>query len=405
MSYGKNSYGSFKLNSTALQNIILALFFTLPTIGLSSGPAYAPIIFSISGIIFIYYFARHRTPPLLPPTSLIAVVTALTLLCWVGWWWSVDPQQTARTAKQFSLIALGAILCPPLAHGLGDKERRRLLAGLAVAVAVGAVLVGADMASGYKLTLLRMGWGDPGQFYKYNRGINYLMLIAWPLLAGMVALGWRRQAWAVAALVAVPVVLGLSGSARFGAVAGAAVLLLSLWLPRWTPRLLATVSIALPVLLPALLRGFAPWRPLVAPHIPNSGLHRLEIWDYMSLRILDRPLFGWGLGGAKHVPISPQELQGYVWADGVGIHPHNQWLEIWVELGAAGMALAGLFLWLMLKQAARLPDGVRPFAYAAYAAAMACSLVNYEISTDSWWAAIAATCFLFVVAKRATSSP
>jgi len=103
---------------------------------------------------------------------------------------------------------------------------------------------------------------------------------------------------------------------------------------------------------------------------------------------------------ATDLPIRPDELAGYLYTDARGIYPHNQWLELWVELGALGAALGLAFVLLLLARIRRLPQALRPFAYAAFASAMIVASVNYEVVTDSWWCALAASAVLFGMLDR-----
>jgi len=130
----------------------------------------------------------------------------------------------------------------------------------------------------------------------------------------------------------------------------------------------------------------------LAKVIKWSGIHRLEIWDYMSARILERPLTGWGLGVAKVVPIHADELATYLYADATGIYPHNQWIELWLETGLLGIVLA---LALVLLALWRIRGRWGAYGLAAVAAALTASLLNFEITTDSWWAALAAAAVLY----------
>jgi O-antigen ligase len=124
-------------------------------------------------------------------------------------------------------------------------------------------------------------------------------------------------------------------------------------------------------------------------------LRRLEIWDYVSARIIERPLFGWGIWTSKSLPITSDELSHYVREHGEGIYPHNQWLELWVETGAAGLLLALAFVLIVLWRVPRLPLAMQPFGYAAFSLVLMVSLTSFEITTDSWWAALAACALLF----------
>jgi O-antigen ligase len=251
------------------------------------------------------------------------------------------------------------------------------------------------MALGYPLQMLISTKPGVSAATKYNRGFDYLVLIAWPLLAHV---WWRRRWWAVCVLgltTAVILVVTLSLAARVAVAAGLVVLVLAWVLPRLVEIALACATVAYGLVLPLALRLIAARRDELAPLLKASGLHRLEIWDYMTARVLERPVLGWGLLSAKSLPIHPDELAHYVYVRPAGVYPHNQFLELWVELGVLGAVLGLIFAVLVLRRVRRLPPRMRPFAYAAFASAMAVASVDYEIVTDSWWCALAASALLF----------
>jgi hypothetical protein len=214
---------------------------------------------------------------------------------------------------------------------------------------------------------------------------------------------WRRW-WGRAFLLLFAVIaaeaIGVSLAGRVAVVVGLAVLLLAWALPRLLPACLAVGTGLFVAGLPWLLHDLAMRRATLAPFLKRSGVHRLEISDYMTARVFERPLLGWGLLSAKSVPIHPAELAQFLYVNPNGVYPHNQWLELWVELGGIGAAIGLTFAGLVLWRIRRLPVTIRPFAYATFAAAMAVACVNYEITTDSWWAALGASAALFVLLGR-----
>jgi O-antigen ligase len=111
---------------------------------------------------------------------------------------------------------------------------------------------------------------------------------------------------------------------------------------------------------------------------------------------------GWGFATAKLVPIRAAEMRGYVWVDPHGVYPHNQVLQLWLETGLLGAALGAVFVLLVLRRIARLPPRIYPFACAAFAAAFAVSASSFELTTDSWWAALALTAILLRLAETAS---
>jgi len=61
------------------------------------------------------------------------------------------------------------------------------------------------------------------------------------------------------------------------------------------------------------------------------------------------------------------------------------------------VAIAIVFTLLVLRRIRSMPPSQRPYAYAAFAAAMTISCINFELTTDSWWAALAACGALFAM--------
>ncbi len=367
----------------------LAMFLALPVIGLAAGPLYAALVFGPAGALALLAAARHHRLPAID-RGFGTLALAFAALASAGTLWSIVPAHTAGAAAQIALILTAALLV--LATPLPDPEACRALTRLLPwTLALGVALLCVDTTLGYPFQKLA---GLDGT--KYSRGLDYLVLIAWPLLAHFV--GERRWPMAamVAALMAVAVTVGVSTTGALALMVGAAVLIFAALARQAAgPALFALVA-ALVAALPFILRAFAESRRALEPLLKTSGFHRLEIWDYMSARILEQPLLGWGLLSAKSVPIRPEELAGYRWVSPGGIYPHNQWLELWLETGALGAALALAFLALVFwRIRRRLPAAIQPFAYAACGSALIISWLNFEITTDSWWAALAASALLF----------
>jgi O-antigen ligase len=373
--------------------------FALPTWGLISGSVYAPLGFGLAVVLVGAGMIRRRTLPTIDPT-LAALAALFAGLSWASVSWSVVPDQTVAGALQITVVLLGALLLaadgPLEGPGGGDLVIRAAAVGLVI----GPAVVALDIALGFPLmTLVHSRHSQISMDAHYNRGLCHLALIVWPILFGLWQLGYRR--WLLAAVVAVAaaLVLGSSLSARLALGAG-----LLVWLAAWrAPRAtalglaggLSALVLALPWLFRLVEHAMIPW----VAQIKASGVHRLEIWDYMTARVLERPWLGWGLHGAKHVPITPEQLASYRYVNEAGIYPHNQWLQLWVELGLVGVVIGLALVTVVLLRLAKLPEDVRPFAFAAVGAMLSVSMMGIEMTSDSWWAAIAATAFLFAMAR------
>jgi hypothetical protein len=380
---------------------VVVVFAGLPTLGLAAGPSYSSMIIGLAAIQLLSGLSiRRRLPSIDRPLCLLAAL--FLVLCWASTTWSIVPRESARGA-----LGLTGVLAALLVFGAERQDRQdtveALFCVLLIATLVGIVLACLDMALGYPLESLISTKPGVHAATKYNRGFDYLVLIAWPLLA---YLWWRRRWWSACVLglaIAVMLVVTLSLAARVAVAAGVVVLVLAWAAPRLIAIALPWGVVALIGTLPVSLRLLAAQRTALARILKPSGVIRMEIWDYMTARVFERPIRGWGLLSAKYVPIHPDEVARYVYIGPNGIYPHNQWLELWVELGALGAALGLAFAVLVLWRIRALPGPIRPFAYAAFASAMTVASVNYEVATDSWWCALASSALLFSVLSRLMS--
>jgi exopolysaccharide production protein ExoQ len=376
----------------------VAVFLALPTLGLAAGPSYSSLIFGLAGVMLVGRLAAGgRLPPLDP--SLVGLAVGFLMLCWASTLWSIAPPDSLRGAAQMTGILLGALVTC-LVWGQPDRLPSWFFPALLAACVAGALAAGTDMRLGNEFERLITHRSGPASLTKYNRGLDYLALIVWPVAAHA---RWRRNWWALALLlaaVALALGIGVSLAGRVAFVLGLVVLLVAIALPRLAALGLGLATFIWGLAGPLLLHALARREALLAPHLKRSSIDRLEIWSYMTDRIAERPLLGWGLQSAKSVPIRPAELASFRVHRAVGVYPHDQWLQLWVELGAVGAALGVAFALLVLARACRLPSDLRPFALAAFAAAMAVASVNYEVTTDSWWAALAATGALFLILRR-----
>src|SRR3546814_4235889 len=72
-----------------------------------------------------------------------------------------------------------------------------------------------------------------------------------------------------------------------------------------------------------------------ADWLPETAQYRLHIWDTVSQRIAERPLFGWGFDASPDLPM--RDAQPFrPGAKIIPSHPHNGALQILVETGLVG---------------------------------------------------------------------
>ncbi len=238
---------------------------------------------------------------------------------------------------------------------------------------------------------------------KLNRGASYGFLLAWPVLGALFSSSLagrlsRQVGILFVATLFSAFLLTESAALQTGFLGALALFLLAKVWPTFT-RALLFVGTALSALWPVVATSLFRFREGWLQKMPNSWSDRIEIWDYMSYRIADNPLFGYGLGNSRFLDMS-QPHGAFYERLRPAAHPHNAVIQVWAELGAAGVVLGILLAFGTLRSMSHLSDKLRPYAFAAYAFAFWLSMVAYSFWTDSLWAAFALTAVAFVLAQK-----
>jgi O-antigen ligase len=189
-----------------------------------------------------------------------------------------------------------------------------------------------------------------------------------------------------------------SEAAKLAAVVAVASFLLAALAWRIALFVAAFATILLTLLMPLLL---PPLQSTIAANL-NSMLgnahvaERLKIWRQSVLLIPLHPLRGWGFESTRAVfrNPGPEVLERLDIALDPASHPHNQILQIWLELGAAGVALFCLVLIAAFCRIHAMPPATRVAALSMTASLFSIAAVSHGL-WQSWWVALA--CALLVV--------
>lgn len=207
---------------------------------------------------------------------------------------------------------------------------------------------------------------------------SFVLALLWPVVA---VGGYRAGA---PAWLAAPMALGtLLLAHNFGSDApvlavGLAVLVGALvWIwPRRAPKGLALGAAGLMIAMPLLI--LAMLQLGLGRGLPESWEQRVGYWGYAIARIADHPFRGWGLDASR--AFSPH----------IQLHPHNGPLQVWLELGMVGAAVAAL-AWAFVFR--RLARDARSLTAAATAGSASVYLLFGVVSFgvwQEWWLALAA---------------
>jgi O-antigen ligase len=265
----------------------------------------------------------------------------------------------------------------------------------------------------YGLILLADGLSD-GTLYKGLRAFyapmrddiaeskighsTYLLGVLWPLAAcGAVrtARPWLALAMA-AGTGAAALTFGDDAPVLGLILAPVAALLVWRW-PVGGPRALAAVAAALFLATPGVVwavRQYGDYQGIMDA-LPKTDSMRMGYWSHAVDWIRAQPLKGWGLDASRS------------FGPGIKLHPHNQPLQVWMELGVIGAVLAASFWGLALAGLARPQARLAIGATAASAAVYLLFGVNFGVWQE-WWLGLGATIAMLAVLNlnlRAASPP
>jgi len=288
-----------------------------------------------------------------------------------------------------------------------------LITGMVAGIALGALQVAAANPTDSPLYLYEDT--NPGKAVGFFANVDHmasLLVITIPFLAALAAAGKSRNMQRFSAVVAIAAGIGVLvvvGLALNGSLAGYGLALPVIVasglivLPAGNRQRLWAVVIAALLMIGsvAALEATAIGSNKIGTHATNSVQSRKEIAATTARAVKDFMPLGSGLGSFRGV-YSLYEQPEQVTNEYV-IHAHNDYLELALELGVAGIILIVLFLawWAAAVWRAWRSAEAGPFARAAAIASAAVlihSIVDFPLRT-----AAIATCFGMCAALLADS--
>jgi O-antigen ligase len=217
------------------------------------------------------------------------------------------------------------------------------------------------------------------------------------------ASSWSKGLIFVLALISIAILLKTqSQSAQLAVLGGVAAFLFFPYRVKsaWTVLavLITGVMLVLPFVAQAAFQHLAFALHDMSWFSKGYAADRLEIWDYVSRRALERPLYGFGIEATRAITdFDTQQL--YSPTKGV-LHPHNFTLQLWIEFGLPGVLLAGGFIGFILNGIGTLPRSVARVALATFIAALCVASTGYGLWQGWWLGSFAALAAFAVIAGK-----
>ncbi len=368
-------------------DVLTGTVFLIPPVGVAATMGVVPL-FLVAGLCALRIAVLRGQVKACFPMVLTALVVAFTAYGCLSAVWALDPfRALSLTAKLGFLSLCGMVVIGVLARLEGDERRRierALLAGFLFAALLMAVAV--IYATITDDSLWSNHSGDP--LTTISKGETILGLLLWPVAAAL----WRESgthaaaaciAMAIGGFFFLPHVAVLASLA-----AGAAACFAVMLFKRRAAVIMGLAFSALILLAPLLMRA-VPSGDVMFEKVGSvypSAVHRIYMWHFVTDRIAERPILGWGMDSSRRIPGAHEKLRkdplGLWKQEILPLHPHNVVLQTWLELGLVGAALMAVLVALVFVQCAR--SGTPLFETALCSAVATGYLAAGSLSYGAW---------------------
>jgi O-antigen ligase len=376
-----------------MEKIFLGLIFLIPFIGLYSGLSAAVTIpvFSCSCLFYIrkllvFKIENHKLE--------------ITLILWVmvSCLWSINFANSFFSAVKFSTeFLLGILLIGNITKLDTNREKleRILIASLLASGIIFFIesLTGGKASIAFK-ELIQKKETQVFLLHNLDRGMALLTLVSWVVISIFLKRGNRAAAF----LLYFALLEGLSFSDNLAAlvahfISGGVFLLTRLTILR-NPKILSFLLLISSLSMIIFAFKINPLKISEKNEVlPISAKHRLFIWNFVAKNSKEYPLLGIGFNSSKKFPVTDSqiiELFGQK-LHPLPLHPHNNILQVYFELGAIGLilylSLACKYLLIIGKNykttSSRNKDLICSL-YACFSVYFIIAMISYNV-WQSWW--------------------
>jgi exopolysaccharide production protein ExoQ len=275
------------------------------------------------------------------------IISILLICCLVSVLWAIDKEKSLKLACILAAMFLFYVALIDFIKNLDEVKKKRICLILTVGFVVAVIAANLEIFTDGMVTKFFRSFEKKEHIFKIvdlNRGSSFLSLIFWPVFAYLLLS--RRWIWSVVifTITFLTIFRLESQSSSLAIFLGSLSLLFVFISGRIGIALIMILTCIIVCSVIFLAQVMDPAKVYqIIPKIPNSASEiRLYIWDFTAGLAAKKPYLGWGLDSSRSINVDASQ---YVLNNRhpLPIHPHNNILQIWLELG-----VAGLFMYLAL---------------------------------------------------------
>lgn len=306
--------------------------------------------------------------------------------------WATLPAQSLLRSGALVLVA-GFVVVPLIVL----KSRpaavvRNLSQSFALTYAVGASILFLDYAtsgmlkSGHPDVAMRIG------AVEFTRGATVLPVLLAPAIGCALQVQDGRIRWGLTAFILLAggaaTILSPHDTAKLAFLAAVVTIGLTKLSVNWTRRLVTVGWLLACLTVVPIVAAVKHMGLDMATALPTSATDRIVIWNEFAKLAAERPIVGHGANYTNTAKpnfkstdeLSRRRTNAPERARPIPLsHPHNVYLQVWVELGAIGASLLAVFGLILIGSISRLATRLQSIGYATFSAIATQMTASYSL--------------------------
>jgi len=390
---------------TPVTTVLCAFAFAFPFVALFAPLGAVPLLL-VAAVLTAgaWWRSGHRWPA--PDRTVASALVMLLVWSAVTAFWAPDPLGSLSLVVRIGLLFAAGLMLIALAGALDARQRALVGRWLTAGVGIGLVVLAEEIVLGAPLLgMARSALADGrASAVDYNRGATALAMASWPAAAFLWQRGWRWRALLLPLAAGAAVALSESLAAGTGMVAGALVATAALVHRRAGHWVLVAMTALFLVASPFVAQTLYARNWQNVEWLPFSAQQRVALWHTTAGLIAEKPLHGWGFDATR--TIARQSFSDPAQANGLlPLHPHSAALQVLLELGAVGGAIAFAILIVISGRLDRLPAPARPLGQASLAATLVIAGTAYGVWQNHWLATMLSAALFVSLSGPARQPP